>query len=156
MGGLAINNNDILRRIRYIFDYSDAVMLSIFELGGYQSNKAELLSWLAREDKPDFVPCEDKKLASFLNGLIIKNRGAKDDQIPEPEEHLNNNIVLRKLRIALELQAEDLLALTDYTLSKHELSAMFRRPDHKNYRECQNQFLRNVLDGLQAYHREDG
>ena len=92
--------------------------------------------------------CEDEKLAGFLNGLIIKNRGPKGDY--PAETVLNNNMVLRKLKIALNLQADDfleILKLNEFALSKHELSALFRRPDHKNYRKCHDQLLRNVLDG---------
>lgn len=133
-------------------------MLSLFKLGGYEGSKPELVTWLAREEEPDFVLCEDEMLARFLNGLIIKNRGAKDDGIPEPESVLTNNMVLRKLRIALNLQADDLieiLKLNEFELSKHELSALFRRPDHKNYRECLNQLLRNFLDGMEKRYRNN-
>lgn len=133
-------------------------MLSIFKLGGYEGSKPELSTWLAREGEPEFVLCDDEKLTRFLNGLIIKNRGSKGDNIPEPEPVLSNNMVLRKLKIALNLQADDLLSmlkLTDLTLSKHELSALFRRPDHKNYRECLDQLLRNVLDGMEKHYRKE-
>jgi uncharacterized protein YehS (DUF1456 family) len=148
----------VLRRVRYIFDYSDDIMLSIFKQGGYDSTQPELLTWLKREEEPEFVACEDTMLARFLNGLIINNRGAKDDVIPEPESILNNNAVLRKLKIALNLQADDLLAilkLTDVELSKHELSALFRRSDHKNYRECQDQLFRQFLTGMEKRYRQN-
>ncbi len=141
-----------------MFDFSDPLMLSLFKLGGYEASKSELTTWLAREEEPDFILCEDEMLARFLNGLIIKKRGAKDDGIPEPETVLSNNVVLRKLKIALNLQADDLLEilkLNGFTLSKHELSALFRRPDHKNYRECLDQLLRNFLDGMEKYYRNN-
>jgi uncharacterized protein YehS (DUF1456 family) len=144
--------------VRYIFDFSDPLMLSLFKLGGCEVSKPELSTWMAREGEPEFVLCEDEKLARFLNGLIIKNRGAKGDGIPEPEPVLSNNMVLRKLKIALNLQADDLLAmlkLNEFTLSKHELSALFRRPDHKNYRECLDQLLRNFLDGMEKRYRKN-
>lgn len=73
-----------------------------------------------------------------------------------PEKSLNNNLVLQKLKIALNLKAEELLAVfeaADFTLSQHELSAFFRKPEHKNYRECKDQVLRNFLMGLQRQHR---
>lgn len=133
-------------------------MMSIFKLGGYEASKPELAAWLAREEEPGFILCEDEKLARFLNGLIIKNRGPKDDEPPEPERVLSNNMVLRKLKIALNLQADDLLEileLNEFTLSKHELSALFRRPDHKNYRECLDQLLRNILDGMEKHYRKN-
>ncbi|WP_291945702.1 DUF1456 family protein [Marinobacter sp.] len=147
-----------MRRVRYIFDFSDQLMMLIFKLGGYEASKPELAAWLAREEEPGFVLCEDEKLARFLNGLIIKNRGPKGDEPPEPERVLSNNMVLRKLKIALNLQADDLLEileLNEFTLSKHELSALFRRPDHKNYRECLDQLLRNILDGMEKHYRKN-
>ncbi|MCE2027602.1 DUF1456 family protein [Marinibactrum sp. C21] len=143
--------------MRYIFDYSDQVMLSIFQQGGYESNQSELLTWLKREEEPGFVACKDIELARFLNGLIINNRGAKDGVIPEPETVLNNNIILRKLKIALDLQADDLLAilkLVNVEPSKHELSALFRRADHKNYRQCQDQLFRQFLNGMEKRYRQ--
>ncbi|PCM44969.1 DUF1456 family protein [Marinobacter sp. ANT_B65] len=152
-----MNNNDILRRVRYIFDYSDQLMVSIFKLGGHEGSKPELAAWLAREGEPGFVLCPDEKLIRFLNGLIIKNRGAKSPEIPVPEAVLTNNVVLRKLKIALNLQADDLLEILElngFTLSKHELSALFRRPGHQNYRECLDQLLRNILDGMEKRYRK--
>jgi uncharacterized protein YehS (DUF1456 family) len=65
---------------------------------------------------------------------------------------MTNNIVFRKIKIALTLDADEtlkILALADMHLSKHELSALFRRPDHKHFRECKDQVLRNFLKGLQ-------
>ncbi|HEY5775804.1 MAG TPA: DUF1456 family protein, partial [Xanthomonadales bacterium] len=67
-----------------------------------------------------------------------------------------NNIILRKLKIALNLQADDVQALirqADFSLSKHELSAFFRKPEHKHYRECKDQVLRYFLKGVQAKYR---
>ena len=64
-----------------------------------------------------------------------------------------------KLKIALNLKAEDVLAimnLAEFHLSKHELSAFFRKADHKHYRECKDQILRNFLKGLQLKYRQSG
>ena len=141
-----------------MFDFSDQHMLSIFKLGGCETNKSELATWLAREEEPDFVLCNDENLARFLNGLIIKNRGPKDDGIPQPESELNNNIILRKLKIALNLQADDLLEilkLNDFAISKHELSALFRSPEHRHYRRCLDQLFRNFLDGMEKHYRKN-
>lgn len=157
-GETVINNNDILRRVRYIFNFSDSEMLSIFELGGHLCTEPDLATWFTRDGTPEYVLCEDEYLARFLNGLIIKNRGSQDGGVPEPERYLTNNIVLRKLKIALSLQTEDLikiLKLNNFNVSKHELSALFRRPDHKNYRECLDQVLRNFLDGMAKHYRNN-
>jgi uncharacterized protein YehS (DUF1456 family) len=149
-------NNDVLRRIRYMFDFDDSKMIAVFGLAGLEVTRAEISNWLKKEDDPDYTECSDKQFATFLNGLIIEKRGKKDGPQPEPETLLNNNIVFRKLKIALSLQAEDVLSLVnrdDFNISKHELSAFFRKPGHKHYRECKDQVLRNFLKGLQSRHR---
>jgi uncharacterized protein YehS (DUF1456 family) len=151
-----MTNNYILRNIRYTFDYSDGKMIAIFANAGGQITKDELLDWLKKEDDPDYKNCSDQKLAIFLNGLIIEKRGKKDGPQPQPEKRLTNNIIFMKLKIALNLKADDVLAimdLADLRISKHELSAFFRRPDHKHYRECKDQILRNFLHGVQLKNR---
>lgn len=151
-----MTNNDILRRIRYIFDFDDSKMIELFGLAGYQVTRAQISDWLKKDDDPARQKCNDVRLAIFLNGLINDKRGKKDGPQPEPEKRLTNNIILRKLRIALNLKDEDVLAilgLAGLSMNKPELSAFFRKPDHKNYRECKDQVLRNFLTGLQLKYR---
>jgi len=151
-----MNNNDVLRRIRYTFNFDDTKMINIFGLGGLQVTRAQISDWLKKEDDPDYQECIDVQLAMFLNGLIVDKRGRKDGPQPEPETSLTNNIIFRKLKIALNLQADDVLRLikkADFSMSKHELSAFFRKPDHKHYRKCKDQVLRYFLKGLQLEHR---
>jgi len=152
-----MTNNDVLRRVRYVFDFGDPEMISIFGLGGREVTRKQISDWLKRDDDPTFKECGDTELAVFLNGLIVEKRGKKDGPQPEPESSLTNNIVFMKLKIALNLKADDvlgILALADFRLSKHELSAFFRRPGHKHYRECKDQILRNFLTGLQLRYRD--
>jgi uncharacterized protein YehS (DUF1456 family) len=151
-------NNDILRRIRYTFDFSDSKMIAIFALGGHKVTREQVSDWLKKDDDPAFQQCSDIQLAIFLNGLIIDRRGKKEGPQPKPEQRLSNNIIFRKLKIALDLKAEDILdimALADMHISKHELSAFFRKPGHKHYRECKDQILRNFLSGVQLKYRDN-
>jgi uncharacterized protein YehS (DUF1456 family) len=145
-------NNDILRRVRYIKDYNDQEMIQIFEYSELAVSRQRLNEWLRKDDHPEYIHMEDIELSSFLTGLIIKLRGKREDQKPSPESSLTNNIVLRKLMIAFSLKSEeviDILKLAEFKLGQHELSAFFRKPGHKNYRECKAQVLRNFLAGLQ-------
>ncbi len=151
-----MNNNDILRRIRYIFDFSDLKMTTIFGLADYQVTREQISNWLKKDDDPAYQKCDNTQLAIFLNGLINDKRGKKEGSQPELEEHLTNNIIFMKLKIALNLKAEDVLEIMDlanFHLSKHELSAFFRRPGHKHYRDCKGQILRNFLKGVQLKYR---
>ncbi len=151
-----MTNNDVLRRIRYTFDFSDSRMIAIFGLADHEVTREQVSDWLKKEDDPAYQNCRDSELATFLNGLIVERRGKKEGAQPKPEKRLTNNIVFRKLKIALDLKAEDvleILALADVYISKHELSAFFRKPDHQHYRLCKDQILRRFLQGVQLkYH----
>ena len=152
-----MTNNDILRRIRYTFDYDDTKMIAIFGLADYQVTREQISDWLKKDDDPAYKECSDTELAIFLNGLINDKRGKKPGAQPQPEQRLSNNIIFRKLKIALNLKDENILEImerVDFRMSKHELSAFFRKPGHKNYRECQDQILRNFLNGVQLKYRE--
>lgn len=151
-----MQNNDILRSLRYTFDFGDDQMIRIFGLGGLQASRAEVSDWLKKDDDEAFNPLSDFRLAAFLNGLIVLNRGKKDGPQPLPESRLTNNLILRKLKIALELKNEDILQLLELAgrhISKHEISAFFRKPEQKQYRLCRDQIMRNFLQGLQQQYR---
>lgn len=153
-----MTNNDVLRRIRYTFDYNDPKMVKIFGMADHQVTREQVSSWLKKDDDPEFENCSDVNLAAFLNGFINERRGKKEGVQPKPEQRLNNNIIFRKLKIALDLQAEDILeilGLSDVHISKHELSAFFRKPEHKHYRACKDQILRNFLNGMQLMYHEN-
>ena len=147
-----MTNNDVLRRVRYIFDYSDKKMIEIFASADFKVSREQLSKWLKKDEDEEFENCNDPELASFLNGLINVKRGKREGEQPAPEAKLTHNIVLRKLSIAHNLKSEDIvdiLLLADLRVSKHELSAFFRKANHKNYRECKSQILRNFLVGMQ-------
>jgi uncharacterized protein YehS (DUF1456 family) len=153
-----VTNNDVLRRLRYTFDFSDSKMIELFKLMDVEVDREQISNWLKKDDDESYVNCTDKQFATFLNGLIIDKRGKQEGALPEIENKLNNNIVLRKLKIALNLQNDEVLNLltqAGLSLSKHELSAFFRRADHKHYRACKDQVLRNFLQAIQLKYRAD-
>lgn len=153
-----MNNNDILRSLRYSFDFNDATMIEIFGLADLSVSRSEVSDWLKKDDDPEAKPLNDQLLAVFLNGLINLKRGKKEGALPYPEKILNNNIILRKLKIALNFRDEEMLeilAKAGRNISKHELSAFFRKPDQAQYRPCMDQILRNFLQGMQLKFREE-
>ena len=151
-----MTNNDILRRIRYVFDFNDRTMIAIFALAEREVTRELISDWMKKDEDPAFRKLDDESLATFLNGLIHHRRGKKDGPAPVAERRLTNNLILRKLRIALDLKEADLLeimGLAEMPLSKPELSALFRSPNHKHYRTCKDQILRNFLRGVQLRYR---
>lgn len=153
-----MTHNDVLRRIRYIFDLNDNHMIEVFACADHAVTREQVCAWLKQEADPGYEEITDKQMAIFLNGLINARRGRRDDPQPAPEGSLTNNMILMKLRIALNLQSDDILTLleeTGLTFSKHELTALFRKPGHKHFRRCEDQVLRNFLKGLQLRFREE-
>lgn len=153
-----MNNSDIIRTIRYIFNFKDPKMVDIFKAGGLEVKREQVANWLKKEDEPFFEAIIDKDLAIFLNGFIIENRGKKEGEEPKPEKTLTNNIIFRKLRIALNLKEDDVLEILSSVgmhISPHELSAFFRNPTQSQYRPCKDQILRNFLRGLQKRYRTE-
>lgn len=151
-----MTNNDILRRIRYTFDLKDSTVVEIFAAADHATTKADISHWLQREGDADYRAMTDAELAAFLNGFINTRRGKREGAQPPAEKRLTNNMIFMKLRIALNMKAEVILEIlqdADFYLSKHELSAFFRKVGHKHYRECKDQVLRNFLTGLQQKFR---
>jgi len=147
-----MNHNDVLRSLRYMLKVNDAKMAEIIALSGLEVNPVVLATYLKKEDEPGFVRCPERVMAHFLDGLVTYRRGKDDSRAPQPVElPVTNNTVLKKLRVAFELKENDLHAVlksVDFPVSKPELSALFRKVGHDNYRPCGDQLLRNFLNGL--------
>jgi len=147
-------NNDVLRSIRYMLDLSDAKVVEITRLADpeFPIEKTDVQAFLKKDEEDGYVECSDMVLAHFLDGLVIHYRGRNPDLPPRPiEKRINNNVVLKKLRVAFELKDADMhriFADAGFPVSKPELSALFRQADHKNFRLCGDQMLRNFLKGL--------
>jgi len=86
-----MTNNDILRRIRYAFDFSDSKMIALFALADSEVTREQISAWLKRDDDPALQELGACELATFLNGLINDKRGKREGSQPEPEKRLNNN-----------------------------------------------------------------
>ncbi|KUO50467.1 MAG: cytoplasmic protein [Desulfitibacter sp. BRH_c19] len=170
-----MDNNDILIRLRYALDIKNTDMVEIFKLGGIEATKEEVLKMFMKSkdsynneadndgDKWN-IECNNFMLESFLNGLIIFKRGKQDPKPGQPEKPALsikdngsvNNVMLKKLKIALALKSEDMLDIFEEAgviITKGELSALFRKKGHKHYKECGDRYARNFLKGLAIKYR---
>jgi uncharacterized protein YehS (DUF1456 family) len=111
------------------------------------------------EIEEDNAVCSNFMLESFLNGLITFKRGEQEPKPGQPERPAMsiksngsvNNVLLKKLKIALALTSEDMLDILEEAgvrITKGELSALLRKEGHKNYKECGDRYARNFLKGL--------
>jgi uncharacterized protein YehS (DUF1456 family) len=164
-----MDNNDILIRLRYALEIKNKEMAEIFKLGGVEVTVPEVIQILKKADDDDIaddlqIKCNNNMFDSFLNGLIIFKRGRQESKpgeanTPEPVAPKSanvNNLLLKKVKIALALTTDDMLdifELAGIRVSKGELSALLRKEGHKNYKECGDKFARNFLKGLALKYR---
>ena len=147
-------NNDVLRSIRYMLDLSDNKVVEIIRLADadFAIEKADVQAFLKKDEDAGYLECSDLVLAHFLDGLVLHFRGRAPGAAPRPvERRITNNVVLKKLRVAFELKDVDMHQIFEaagFPVTKPELTALFRQPDHKNFRRCGDQLLRNFLKGL--------
>jgi len=147
-------NNDILRSIRDALTIDDATMIRIFRLSGREVGQSTIAALLKAEDEDGYIPCSDPILGFFLDGLIIHKRGRQDGTPvleAKPAAPLTRNAIVKKLRIALELKEDDMVSIFNagrIDISKHDLSALFRKEGNKHYKECSEQIFRGFLKGL--------
>jgi len=168
-----MDNNDILIRLRYALDIRDIDMVEIFKLGGVELTHEKMRKMLIKsketyrynnevdeheeiDEKEDNIKCNNNTLESFLNGFIIFKRGKQEPKPGQPERPLlrsenPNNMLLKKLKIALSLTSDNMLDIfgkTGVMVTKGELGAIFRKEGHNNYQECGDNYARNFLKGL--------
>jgi uncharacterized protein YehS (DUF1456 family) len=174
-----MDNNDILIRLRYALDIKNTEMVEIFKLGGIEVTKEEVLMILTKSndsydneadnvsdvaENEENIKCDNIMLESFLNGFITFKRGKQDPKPGQPEKvalsiknsERVNNMILKKLKIALTLTSEDMLDILETAgviVTKGELSALLRKEGHKNYKECGDKYARNFLKGLAIKYR---
>ena len=144
-------NNDILRRISTIFELTDEKIRTTFALSQCEISAEQLTNFFKEKDDTAYQEIEDVQFASFLNGLITAQRGPSDGPARETEQVLTNNMIFNKVKIALSLKAEEVIAileLAELSLGKYELSAFFRNVNNKHYKNCSDEVLSAFLKGL--------
>ena len=156
-----MQNNKVLKRIRYALKYRDKKMKKIFDLGGLNLSLDEINGLLVSESDPTYKNCSNKHLHCFLNGLIHHNRSNENDIPAEPpfiriSKHNANNLVIKKLKIAFKFSQEDIIRvfhLGELPISNTEANGILRSEKSKMYRECGDKYIRKFLKGLAVHLR---
>ena len=152
-----MTTNELLQRLQFLLDADVDVMHEIFTLGGYELPIARVEGYLAEAGDKAFLDCGYEALGHFLDGLIVYKRGPSDHGESQEVQALDNNLILKKLRIAYELKEVDLYAIfhaVEIDISKSELNALFRKVGHKNYRACPDSILELFIEGLTLCEKE--
>jgi len=153
---MVISTNEILYRIQKALHLSMADMLEIYKLESYNMSETHLDSLIKRRQEKGFMLCSYEELGVFLDGLVTFKRGpspkkSNDNEVVE----LTNNLILKKLRIALELkeaETEIIFGLADIELTKQQLASLFRKETHKNFKPCSSELLMAFIEGLDEFY----
>ena len=151
-----MNTNDTLYKIQKALNLSTEDILKAYKLESHVMTEAHLDALLKKRQDKGSKLCSYEELGLFLDGLVTLKRGPS----PKKEEsdkivELSNNLILKKLRIALELkepETEIIFSLGEVTLSKQQLASLFRKEGHKNFKECSDELLTAFLDGLDEFY----
>lgn len=161
-----MNNNDRLTRLRYALDIKDEDVVKIFNMGGASvtADQVRAFTTSTRTSEDEYEReyeevLDNEHFERFLNGIITSQRGVREGA-PEPKLELTddnaNNLLLKKMKIALSLTTEDLHEIMEDAggrLTKSELGAVLRKEGHRNYKPCGDRYARNFLNGLKMRYR---
>ncbi len=153
---MQINTNEILYRIQKALNLTTEEMLEAYKLEGFPMEASHLDSLLKRRQDKGFKMATYEELGVFLDGLVTLKRGPSPKKPNDDEAvELTNNLILKKLRIALELkeaETEIIFGLADVELSKQQLASLFRKEGHKNFKACSDELLMAFLEGLDEFY----
>ncbi len=151
-----MKTNDILYKIQKALNLSPEEMLEAYTLAEYKIDATHLDSLLKRHQDEGSKLCSYEELGVFLDGFVILKRGPSPKKTTNDKAvELTNNLILKKLRIALELkeaETEIIFSLGEAELSKQQLASLFRKEGHKNFKECSDELLMAFLYGLDEFY----
>jgi uncharacterized protein YehS (DUF1456 family) len=148
--------NDILFKIKTALSLSDSEMIKAYSLVEYTMSEERLGNILKRRQDEGYQEATYEELGLFLDGLILFKRGnslAKKDEDEVVE--LTNNLIMKKLRVALELKEPELLivfGLAEINLTKRQIGSLFRKEGTKNFKYASDELLMAFIEGLDEFY----
>ncbi len=148
--------NDILFKIKIALSLENKSISDAYALVGYEMSQKRLENILKKHQDRGYEEATYEELGLFLDGLVLLKRGEsstpqKDDEVVE----LTNNLILKKLRVALELKEPELViifALAEITITKRQIGSLFRKEGGKNFKPCSDELLMGFLEGLDEFY----
>lgn len=149
--------NDILFKIKTALSLDDDSIIKAYTLAEYEMSQERLTSILKRHQDKGYEEATYEELGLFLDGLVLLKRGANNKEKKEDDEvvALTNNLILKKLRVALELKEPELIilfALAEVNITKRQIGSLFRKEGSKNFKSCSDELLLSFLEGLDEFY----
>jgi len=148
--------NDILFRITKALSLTTSELIEVYTLAEYTMSEERLISILKRRQDKGYAEATYEELGVFLDGLVLLKRGVSDKVAKEEEAlPLTNNLIMKKLRVAMELKEAELIiifSLAETNLTKRQIGAFFRKEGSKNFKEASDELLMKFIDGLDEFY----
>ena len=147
--------NDILFKIKTALSLDNKTIIEAYALVGYEMSQDRLENILKKYQDKGYEEATYEELGLFLDGLVLLKRG--ENSTPKEENEvveLTNNLILKKLRVALELKEAQLVilfALAEVTITKRQIGSLFRKEGGKNFKPCSDELLLSFLEGLDEF-----
>ncbi|RUM75737.1 MAG: DUF1456 domain-containing protein [Sulfurovum sp.] len=148
--------NDILFKIKTALSLDNESIIKAYALVEHEMTTARLTNILKRHQDKGYEEATYEELGLFLDGLVLLKRG--ENTTPKSEEEiveLTNNLILKKLRVALNLKETELVvlfALAEVTITKRQIGSLFRKEGGKNFKSCSDELLLSFLEGLDEFY----
>jgi len=152
---MLINTNEVMYKLQQALSLSLEEIIEAYKLEEYDMDLSHLQRLLTRRQEKDFMLCSYEELGVFLDGLIALKRGKTPKKASSQEVELSTNLILKKLRIALELkeaETEIIFGLGEVEFTKQQLASLFRKEGHKNFKPCSQELLMAFIEGLEEFY----
>jgi len=150
--------SEVIKAVKDALNLNRRQILHIYELEDYPMSLERLDKILKNRSKKNSANASYEELGVFLDGLISYKRGKRDRELKE-DVILDNNLILKKLRTALNLkeyEIEMIFELADFKISKSKIRDLFRSNGHPKFKECDDKTLKAFLEGLNEFYYDGG
>jgi len=148
--------NDVLFKIKKALSLETEEMIKAYALADFEMTEERLESIIKRRQDKGFEEATFEELGVFLDGLVLLKRGPSDKVANEDDVvELTNNLILKKVRVAMELKEPELVilfALAEVELTKRQIGSLFRKEGTKNFKACSDELLNAFLEGLDEFY----
>lgn len=151
-----MQTNDILFKLKTALSLENEQIIEAYKLANFEMTEARLVSIMKRRQDKGFEQATFEELGVFLDGLVLLKRGPSDKVANEDDVvELTNNLILKKVRVAMELKEPELVilfALAEVELTKRQIGSLFRKEGTKNFKACSDELLNTFLVGLDEFY----
>ena len=149
----------VIQSLKEALNLNRKQILHIYSLENFIMDSKRLDDILKNPNKKSAKEATYEELGVFLDGLFQYKRGEKPTIPQDIEVELDNNLILKKIRSALNLKEYEIaiiFELADFKISKSQIKDIFRSNNHPKLKYCDDKTLKAFLEGLNEFYYDSG